>query len=192
MMMAVRLPPPARAAQQLVERPLDQPVGDRIEPRGGLVEHHQARVLQEHPGERQQLRLAGREAAAGDQHGVQPLRLAGQPVAEAEVGEHLDDARVGDRWRRTGWRCRAPRRRTAAPPGSPGRCGRAAQARVASRMSRPSRVMRALDGIVEAEEQPRERGLAAAGAPEQAEHLARLQRQRDVAAAPARRPDRRS
>ncbi len=48
--------------QQLADRPLDQLLGGRVEPRGGFVEDNQVGVRQEDSRERQQLRFARRQA----------------------------------------------------------------------------------------------------------------------------------
>jgi len=48
--------------------------GQRVQPRGGFVEHHQAGVAKEDACERQQLGLAGRQAAAtGADDGVEAV-----------------------------------------------------------------------------------------------------------------------
>ena len=80
------------------KRALDQLLGGRVEPRRGLVEDHQAGVLQEDPGEGQQLRLARRQPTAPvAKLGVQSLGQGAVPAPQAQVAEHLQDALVGDR-----------------------------------------------------------------------------------------------
>ena len=58
---------------------------------------HQAGVGQQHPGEGEELRLAGRERVAAGQLGVEALRQAVEPAAEADVVEHLGQALVAGR-----------------------------------------------------------------------------------------------
>src|SRR5690606_5772352 len=54
-------------------------------------------VLEEHAREGDELRLAGREvAAAGVELGVEALLLPAEPGAEAELRQHVQDHLVGD------------------------------------------------------------------------------------------------
>ena len=52
------------ALGQLGDGSLEQIFGVRVDTCGGLVEHDDVGIAQPHPGERQQLRLAGRQAGA--------------------------------------------------------------------------------------------------------------------------------
>ena len=55
---------PIRSAQQPLGGPLHPRLGDRVHPRGGLVEDHHVRVADQDPGERDQLLLPGGEHVA--------------------------------------------------------------------------------------------------------------------------------
>ena len=65
---------PGPVHQQPVHGPLDELLGGRVQPRRRFVQDHQSGIAQEDAGEGEQLRFACRQpAAAGSQHGVQPL-----------------------------------------------------------------------------------------------------------------------
>ena len=59
-----------RPAMQLGDGGLEALLGDRVDARRGLVEHDEVGLAQPHPGERQQLGLAGRQAGAAGAEGA--------------------------------------------------------------------------------------------------------------------------
>ena len=70
---------PGAPGDQAVGRADDPGLGDRVHAGRRLVEHHDADVAHEQPGEGDELLLAGREAgAAGTEDGVEAQR-AGRP-----------------------------------------------------------------------------------------------------------------
>src|SRR5881628_3782912 len=88
--------------EKRVDRALDVPLRRRIETRRRLVEDDETRVAEEHAREREQLRLAGGEAACehlGVERAVRAVeaRQRAQPAAEADAIEHGRDALVVDR-----------------------------------------------------------------------------------------------
>ena len=166
----------SRWATRMPVRPRDQPLGgpddpglgDRVHAGGGLVEHDDADVAHEQPGERDELLLARGEAgAARAEQGVQPVGQPGHPrrsrpssaTARLDVGARGTapksvmfsasvPARISVRWVTTPTAARSccrSRSSTSAPP---------------SRTVPRSR----LDG---AGEQRGQRRLAGAGAPDQ-------------------------
>ena len=80
------------AAQQPVERALDQQLGRAVDVRRRLVEDQDPRVGEERAGDRDQLALAGREAAAALAHRV--AEALGEPPGEPVETEHR--RRLGD------------------------------------------------------------------------------------------------
>jgi hypothetical protein len=85
------------AAQQPLQRLLQPSLGDRVEAARGLVEQDDAGILEEHAGQRQQLRLAGRQVgAAGAHRGVEAVGESVEPGPESHLVQHLDQALVGD------------------------------------------------------------------------------------------------
>ena len=84
--------------------PRDQPVrgpdhsglGDRVHAGRGLVEHDDAHVAHEQPGERHELLLARRERrAARAEHRVQAVGQPGHPLGEAQLGDRGLDPGTG-------------------------------------------------------------------------------------------------
>ena len=74
-----------------------QLLGGRVEARGGFVEDDQAGIAQEDAREGQQLGLAGGDAApARLQLGVQPVGQPCQPVGQSQFVDHRQDLVVGD------------------------------------------------------------------------------------------------
>jgi hypothetical protein len=55
-------------AQDLLQRPLHQPLGSRVQMCGRLVQDHDPRVAQQDPGQREPLFLASREPVAALAH----------------------------------------------------------------------------------------------------------------------------
>ena len=67
-------------AQQPFGGPLHPGLGDRVHPRGGLVEDHHVRVADQDPGERDQLLLPGRQhVAALAEPGLHAVGQVGRP-----------------------------------------------------------------------------------------------------------------
>ena len=189
MMIAVR--PRRRAAH----RPLDQALRGRVEAGGGLVQHHQAGISEEDPGEGQELPFARGEAGpVPAQHGVQPRGRArcqlpqaqvvqgrarcGRPriagVEEGQVVAHRGPEELhvlGDHRHPRAQLARRGRRRSthSAPDGSPGGHRAAQRAQGDGPRCR----------VVEAEQEAGQGGLAAPGAPQEAQHGARLQAEGD-------------
>ena len=160
---------------------IEEALGQGVEPRGGLVEDDQARVLQEHARERDQLRLTRREPASPRaERGVQVLRQGSQPALEPELAEHVAKPPVGDIAikERDVVAKRAAEEldvlRDEPDPFAQGREGHGTDVGTAE----PDDAVRR---VVQPEEQPRDRGLAGARATEQPEHLAGLDATRDVA-----------
>ena len=82
------------ALHQPVELLLDRRLDLRIERRGGLVEHQDRRVLQDHPGERDALALAAREFDAA----LADMRVeAAPPVPVFEPLDKFEGMRLGAR-----------------------------------------------------------------------------------------------
>ena len=87
------------AAQQPVSSPGDPLLGDRVEPRCRLVEHHQRRAGEQRPRQSQQLRLAAGQAGLGADLGVEPVRQPRGPAAQVGVLERLPEGGVVGRHR---------------------------------------------------------------------------------------------
>ena len=171
--------------EKRVDRALDVPLRRGIEARRRLVEDHETRIAEEHAREREQLRLAGGEAAGEHLRVERSIRAVGarqraQPTAETDAIEHRRDALVVDRRVEEGdvlaharveqLHVLTHQRRVRAHVGEP---------RLAE--IDPTETDRARRRVVETEQETCEGRLAAAGAPEHAEHLARRETQRDVA-----------
>ncbi len=72
-----------RPARRRPQRAEDRLLRDRVERRGRLVEHQDARVLEQRPGDAEALALAARERAAGlGQRRVVAVRQAGDEVVD--------------------------------------------------------------------------------------------------------------
>jgi hypothetical protein len=75
-------------AQQPLRRPLHAGLGDRVHPRGGLVEDHHVRVAYQDPGERDELLLPGRQhVTALAQPGLHPVGQLGHPGTQAQLAQ---------------------------------------------------------------------------------------------------------
>ena len=134
-------------AQQPLGGPLHPRLGDRVHPRGGLVEDHHLRVADQDPGERDQLLLpGGQHVAALAELGVDAVRQVGDPGGQAQLVERPPGparaapgrtARCSRPACRPGSRCAAARPRpTGAAPrrrGRRGRCRRGTPCRAARR-----------------------------------------------------------
>ena len=173
---------------------LDAPLGGGVEAGGGLVQDHQAGGAQEGAGQGQQLRLprgepqapearrpalAPRPPPAGAQHGVQSRREGGQPGAQLQGSQGLQDALLGDGGVEHGQvvpHAALEQLHLLGHQGHPpAHVRQAGPAQVdAPQAHRPR------GGVVEAEEEAGHRGLTAPGAPDQAQHLSRLEAEGDV------------
>lgn len=159
---------------------LDQVLGRRVEPGRGLVQDHEPGIAQEDAGEGEQLPFTGREpGAAGFEHRLETVWQRAHPVAELETVDRVADACVRDRRveerevvaHRTGDQLDVLRDHADAMP----QCRGAELAQVdAVELDRP------LGRVIQPQQQPRERGLPATGAPEHAEHAAGRKPEVDV------------
>jgi len=162
-------------AQQLVNRALDDLLGGRIQPGRGLIQNHQAGVLQEDARERQQLRLSRRKAApAGLQTGVKTAWQRAIPVAQLQLFDYFQDALVGN--------VTVEERQVVAHAGLKqlhilGDHRHAPPQIVQPELAQIDPVQPHHTGryIVEPEDQPRHGRLAAARAPQQSQHAPRRQ-----------------
>jgi hypothetical protein len=96
---AMRDDDPGAIGEQRIDRALDVPLRCRVEARRRLVEDHQTRIAQEHAGEREELRLAGGEAAGEHLRVERAIAIAcerAEPGAEPDAIEHRGDALVVD------------------------------------------------------------------------------------------------
>ena len=74
----------------MIDGSFDQRLCCRIEPGRRLVEHHNARVFQEDPGERQKLGLAGRQSSVPRvEEGVETIRHRREPRVEFEAMDRV-------------------------------------------------------------------------------------------------------
>ena len=159
-----------RPAMQLGDGRLQALLGDRVDARRRLVEHDEVGLAQPHPGQGQQLRLARRQAgaagaeravdAAGGERAETGARAAPRSTASS-VGAGSNSvtlSRIVPSNSSTSWGTRATRRRSSAigmsaigtPPSDTVPVGR----------------------LDEAQQQPGERRLAAAGAADDADRAA--------------------
>ena len=90
--------------EQPVGRGHDARLGERVHPRGRLVEHHELHVAHEEPGERDELLLARRQrGAAGAEEGVEAVGQACRPSRSGRA--HAPRLDVGTRERPRTARC---------------------------------------------------------------------------------------
>jgi hypothetical protein len=78
------------------QRAFEATGGPRVQERGRLVQHQRVRVGQDEPGQRELLRLRGRErVAAGPDHRVEALGEQVHPLERVDGGERVAEALVG-------------------------------------------------------------------------------------------------
>ena len=167
------------AAQQLEHGAVYTTLGGRVEPRGGLVEDDETRVLEEDAAKGQKLRLAGGQATGGDRR-VEAVGQAAIPIHQSEGFQAAEDGGVVDGLVEEG-QVLAHRgaedlhilRHHAHP------LAQSVQSEVADRLATEADL--SLLDVVEAEEQARQGALAAAGASEEAQGAARLEAEGNVA-----------
>ena len=168
------------ALDQLVHCALDQPLGAGVDARRRLIEHYHARVAEEDTGERQELRLSrGHARTLGAKQGVEAFRQVRVPGAQAELLDDLDHPAVGDGV--VEQRQVVPHRSLEESHVLGHDADLPAQLRGAGVSDVPPAQQHAASvGVVEAEEQPCYRRLAAAGASHQPEGAARRKLEGDV------------
>ena len=168
-----------RPLQEPVERLLDQHLGRAVDVRGGLVEDEDPRVGEQRPRDRDQLPLAGRQAGAALAHRVveaarEPRR---HPVDADRGGRGLDLLVRRVRLREADVR----RDRAAEEERVLQHDAELAPVRAELDVAQvvPVDAHRALVGVVEAADQPRERRLAVARLADEREAAARRDAERD-------------
>ena len=179
---AITVLPSISVEELLLDRDLDL----AVERRGRLVEHQDRRVLQDHARERDALALAARElhAALAD---VRVVAGASVPVAQPDdelvrlrlARRRVDLVVARARAGRSGcWRRSSDAAATC--PASPCRSPRAGSPASRRAMSWPSIRMRPCFELVEAQQQVHERRLAGARAADEADALARPDREVEI------------
>ncbi len=84
--------------EQVIDRPLDERLSGGVQARRGFVEHYDSRILQEDPGEREKLCLAGRQPSTpGVEQCVESVGHRGEPRFEFESMDRLEYSRLVDR-----------------------------------------------------------------------------------------------
>ena len=118
-------------AGQLVERPLQRPLGGGVERRGGLVEHEHRRVAQDRARHGQPLLLTTGEPVTARTHDrLEPVGQRGDEVGDLRRGQRRPQLALGGGRAARAAGCRAPTRArgsspaTPHPPPTPARRGR--------------------------------------------------------------------
>ena len=172
---------PGAALQQRLQRPLHLFLGGWIEARRRLVEDDDVRIAQQHARQRQPLRLAGRQRqlrAAED--GIQPVRLRREPRQQVQAVERVHDAVVVDgivEQRQVVADGAAEELHFLGDHCDPGAHHRQPERTQVDAVHGDAAAV----GVVQPRQQAGDGGLAAAGAPQNAERTPRRDGKREVA-----------